>query len=121
MMDTEASTSDKGCAIRAAEITTGLISRFCAHKFAVKVKATTDNAGVKARRSKDLENFIIEYQQICSHRLPRQCTNDRPLLRGTALLAGIRAKQSNLHHLPKHLFQSAQWRLMKAGQKMPVC
>jgi hypothetical protein len=31
-------------------------------------------------------------------------------------LAGIRAKQSNLHHLPKHLFQGVQWFLMKAGQ-----
>ena len=40
-------------------------------------------------------------------------------LRGTALLAGIRAKQSNLHHLPKHLFQSTQWQSMKAGQKCP--
>jgi hypothetical protein len=36
------------------------------------------------------------------------------------LLAGIRAKQNNLHRLPKHLFQGAQWHLMKAGQK-PVC
>ena len=53
---------------------------------------------------------------MCSHRLPRQCMNVRPLLRGTTLLAGIRAKQSNLHHLPKHLFQSTQWQSMKAGQ-----
>jgi hypothetical protein len=25
--------------------------------------------------------------------------------------------QSNLHHLPKHLFQSAQWLSMKAGHE----
>ena len=31
------------------------------------------------------------------------------------MLAGIRAKQSNLHHLPKCLFQGAQWFWMKAG------
>jgi hypothetical protein len=31
-------------------------------------------------------------------------------------LAGIRAKQNNLQRLPKHLFQSAQWQLLKAGQ-----
>jgi hypothetical protein len=42
--------------------------------------------------------------------------NVRLLLRGTTLLAGIRAKQNDLHRLPKHLFQSAQWHLMKAGQ-----
>jgi len=47
--------------------------------------------------------------------------NVQPFLRRTTLLAGIRAKQNNLHRLPKHLFQSAQWQLMKAGQKMPVC
>ena len=45
--------------------------------------------------------------------------NVRPLLRGTTLLAGIRAKQNDLHRLPKHLFQSAQWQLMKAGHKYP--
>ena len=33
------------------------------------------------------------------------------------MLAGIRAKQINPHHLPKHLFQGTQWLLMKAGQK----
>ena len=43
--------------------------------------------------------------------------NVQPFLRRTTLLAGIRAKQSNLHRLPKHLFQGAQWHLMKAGQK----
>ena len=42
--------------------------------------------------------------------------NVQPFLRRTTLLAGIRAKQNNLHRLPKHLFQGAQWHLMKAGQ-----
>ncbi len=36
-------------------------------------------------------------------------------MRRTTLLAGIRAKQNNPHHLPKHLFQGIQWFLMKAG------
>jgi hypothetical protein len=33
----------------------------------------------------------------------------------TTLLAGIRAKQINLHRLPKCLFQGTQWQLMEAG------
>ena len=40
-----------------------------------------------------------------------------PTLGRTTLLAGIRAKQNNLHLLPKHLFQGVQWRVVKAGQK----
>jgi hypothetical protein len=35
-------------------------------------------------------------------------------------LAGIRAKQSNLYHLPNGLFQGYQWYRQKRGKK-PVC
>jgi hypothetical protein len=41
--------------------------------------------------------------------------NVQPTLRQVTLLAGIRAKQINLHHLPKCLFQGTQWQLMEAG------
>ena len=66
-------------------------------------------------------SFMDNLTVLCSHRLPRQCMNERFSVRKTTLLAGIRAKQINLHHLPKCLFQGTQWRLMKAGLQKPVC
>jgi hypothetical protein len=47
--------------------------------------------------------------------------NVQPTLRQVTLLAGIRAKQINLHRLPKRLFQGTQWQLMEAGLEQPVC
>ena len=41
--------------------------------------------------------------------------NVQPTLRQVTLLAGIRAKQINLHRLPKCLFKGTQWQLMEAG------
>ena len=60
-------------------------------------------------------SFMDNLTVLCSHRLPRQCMNVRFSVRKTTLLAGIRAKQINLHRLPKCLFQGTQWQLMEAG------
>jgi len=72
MTETDVKACDSGCSTRAAEITTGLISRDWACAPAAMAKDKADNAGAKPRAVTG--RFFMKNEQVkCPHRLPRQC------------------------------------------------